>query len=148
VPCVVPRVTYREQVTPVHTVAYRPEWEQQTRKVVYYVPEPRVVERDVVTSQFVPVLAGSPITGCAVNYCPVPAVQRVSCVVCNYRPEVRDQVTNVCRLVPEVKVVQQRSYVPEVGYETSTTVRYDCVMVPYQQVVNVPVCVPCWPGCW
>src|SRR5689334_2265279 len=86
VPCVVPRVTYREQVTPVATVSFRTEWEQQTRKVVYYIPEPRVVERDIVVSEFVPVLAGSPITGCAINYYPRPKVQRISAVVCDYRP--------------------------------------------------------------
>jgi hypothetical protein len=141
VPCVVQRVSYRQEVTPVKTQVWAPQEFEQKVRTSYYVPLPREVERDAWRCVMTPVTMFDPCTCCTyVSYCPQWVVQKVRCVEYDYRKEERDVVVKVCKMVPKDVVVQQVRWIPEVTQEQSWTVRYYCVSVPYQTMVWVP----CW----
>jgi hypothetical protein len=143
VPCVVQKVSYRQEVIPVKTSVWVPqEYEQKSRRS-YYVPLPRVVEREVAQWIWVPTVAFDPCTCCCVvSWCPQLTTTRVRCVEYDYRLEERLETVRMCRWVQQETVVNQVRYTPVVTQEPSWTVRQYCVTVPYQ----VYVCVPSWCG--
>ena len=143
VPCVVQKVSYRQEVVPVKTCVWVPqEFDQQVRRS-YYVPVPREVEREVASCVWVPVVTFDPCSCCCVvRWCPQMVTTRVRCMVYDYRPEERVETVRVCRWVQQETVVNQVRCIPEVTPEQSWTVRRYCVSVPYQTYV----CVPCWCG--
>jgi hypothetical protein len=51
-------------------------------------------------------------------------------------------VVRTYRWVPQPTMVEQVRWIPEVSQEQVWTVRYTCVMVPYQALVCVPVYCP------
>jgi hypothetical protein len=105
------------------------------------VPTPREVERDAWYCVSVPIVCVDPCTCCPyVTYTSQWVRHRVRCVEYDYQLVNRVDNVRVCRMVPEDRVVEQVRYVPEVSQVQSWTVRYTCVMVPYQSVVWVP----CW----
>ena len=140
VPCVVQRVSYRQEVTPVKTQVWVAKEFDQTVRTSYYVPTPREVERDAWRCVMTPVMMFDPCTCCSyVRYCPQWVVQKVRCVEYDYRKEERDVNVKVCKWVPQEVIVQQVRCIPEVTQEQSYTVRYSCVSVPYQTMAWVPV---------
>ena len=143
VPIVIQKVNYRKEVTPVKTSIWTlKEFDEQVQRT-YYTPVPRVVERDVPTWCWAPVVWCDPCTGCPfVSYYPQQTVQRVQCVEYDYRKEDRVEATRVCRWVPQSVVVDQVRWIPEVTRENSWTVQRTCVLVPYQSQVCVPVWMP------
>jgi hypothetical protein len=143
VPCVVQRVSYRKEVTPVKTQVWTlREFEERVR-TSYYVPVPREVEREVQRCVWVPVMMFDPCTCCCfVTYQPQMVVQRIRVVECDYRKEERDVNVRVCRWVQEPRVIEQVCWIPQVTQEQVWTVRRYCVMVPYQTFVCVPVYCP------
>ena len=144
VPCVVQRVSYRQQVTPVNTQVWVPQaYDAQVRRVSY-TPVPRAVDRDVPALTMVPTLVWDPCCCCCVvRWCPVVTTTRVRCVEYDYRAQEWMENVRCWRYVPENRVVNQVSLIPVVTQEQVMTVRRYCVMVPYQTYV----CVPCWTGC-
>jgi hypothetical protein len=144
VPCLVPKVSYRETVTPVQYYEYVPRWYDDQQAYVHYTPVPRVVQQDVVTCRLVPEVLFDPCTFCCYVSCRVePSVTRVQSVVYDYKPEVKYQPVKLCKYEPVERVYQHRSYVPVVTQEPSWALSYRCEMVPYQATVSVPVIVPC-----
>ncbi len=143
VPCVVQKVSYHQEVIPVKTSVLVPqEYEQKVRRS-HYVPMPRVVERDVATWVWAPMVAFDPCSCCCVvSWRPQVATTRVRCVEYDYRLEERLETVRMCRWVQQETVVNQVRYTPVVTQEQSWTVRRYCVTVPYQAYV----CVPCWCG--
>ncbi len=143
VPCVVQKVSYRQEVIPVRTSVWVPqEYDQQVRRS-YYVPMPRVVERDVAAWTWAPVMVFDPCSCCCVvSWCPQLTTTRVRCVAYDYRLEERVETVRMCRWVQQEAVVNQVRCIPVVTQEQSWTVRPYCVTVPYQAYV----CVPCWCG--
>lgn len=146
VPCVVHRVSYRQETDKVKVQVCVPKLFDQTVRTSYYVPIPKVVERDVTTCVMVPVVMYDPCTCCCyVSYRPSLSTTKVKCTVYDHKLESRDDVVKVCKLVTEERVIDQVRFVPVVSEEKSFTTRRYCVMVPYQTTVNVPVWVPCCP---
>ena len=144
VPTVVQRVSYRKEVTPVKTQVYVARAFDEVVRTSYYVPVPREVEREMPRCVMVPVTMFDPCTCCCyVSYCPQWVVERVRCVEYDFRREERADNVKVWRWVAQDTVVDQVRWIPVVTQEQSWTVRYHCVMVPYQTMVCVPVY--CWP---
>ena len=144
VPCVIQKVNYRREVKQVPCTTWIPQMFDEKVRTSYYVPVPRVVEREVQRCVMVPVTMFDPCTGCCfVQYCPQWVTQRVHCTEYDFRKEERNDVVKVCKMVRQDTLVEQVCYVPEVTQENSWTVRCHCVMVPYQTMVCVPVLVPC-----
>lgn len=141
VPCVVERVNYRAEVSRVNVRVMAPRMFDEQVRTSCYVPTPRVVERMVAQCVAVPVMAIDPCTCCPyVTYTMQLVNYPVRCVEYDFRLVERVENVRVCRYVPEDRVVEQVRWVPEVSQVQSWTVRYNCVMVPYQTMV----CVPCW----
>lgn len=141
VPCVVQQVNYRCEVTPVKVQVMVPRMFDQQVRTACYVPTPREVERDVPRCIMTPCVVIDPVTCCpVVTYTPQWFTQKVRCVEYEYRLVEGVQNVQVCRYVPEDRVVQQVRYIPEVSQVQTWTVRRYCVMVPYETMV----CVPCW----
>ena len=141
VPCVVQKVNYRREVTQVNVQVMVPrQFDEQVRSS-YYVPVPREVERDVPRCVMTPFVCIDPCTCCPiVMYYPQWVNQRVRCVEYDYRREERVDNVRVWRCVAENRAVDQVRWIPEVTQEQSVTVRYTCVMVPYQSWT--------WAPCW
>jgi hypothetical protein len=145
VPCVTYTVNYRKEVKQVPTTVWVPKMFNENVRTSYYVPVPKVVERQVPRCVMVAMPVFDPCTGCCFAYCcPQWVVERVRCTVYDYRKEERNHVVQVCRLVEQKTVVEQVRWIPEVTEQKSWTVHRYCVAVPYQTMVCVPVCVPCW----
>jgi hypothetical protein len=141
VPCVVELVNYRREVTLVRVQVMVPRMFDEQVRTSHYVPTPREVERDAWYCVPVPIVCVDPCTCCPyVTYTSQWVRHRVRCVEYDYQLVNRVDNVRVCRMVPEDRVVEQVRYVPEVSQVQSWTVRYTCVMVPYQSVVWVP----CW----
>jgi hypothetical protein len=143
VPIVVPRVTYRKEVTPVEVMVWVPKAFDEKVQRTYYTPVPKVVERDVPGCTWVPIVWCDPCTGCPiVTYCPQMSVQRVQCIEYDFQRDDRVEAVRVWRCVQEPRKVDQVRWIPEVTNENTWTVRYTCVMVPYQSYMCVPVWMP------
>lgn len=141
VPCMVQRVNYRREVTPVKVQCWAPKWVDEPVRVSYYTPVPREVEREYARCVMIPVPWVDPCTGCCfVTYCPQWVKDRVRCVEYDYRRDEREERVRVCKWEPYWTSVDQVRWVPEVTQEPSWTIQYRCVMVPYQSMVCVPVC--------
>lgn len=146
VPCVVQKVSYRQETTKVNVTVYVPKMFDQQVRTSFYVAVPKVVELPVTTCVLVPMVSVDPCTGCCyVTYCPQAVTQAVKCTVYDYQLQTRDEVVKVCRMVPEQRVVEQVRCIPQVTQEKSWTVCYTCVMVPCQTTVCVPVYTWCCP---
>jgi hypothetical protein len=143
VPCVVQKVSYRQEVIAVKTSVWVPqEFDQQVRRTCY-LPVPRVVERDVQAWILVPTVTFDPCSCCCVvTWCPQLTVKRVRCLEHDYRKEERVETVRVCRWVQQETVMNQVRCIPVVTQEQAWTVRRYCVTVPYQTYV----CVPVWCG--
>jgi hypothetical protein len=143
VPIIVQRVNYRKEVTPVKTFVWTlQEFDEKVQRI-YYTPVPRVVERDVASWCWTPWVWCDPCTGCpVVSYYPKQTIQRVQCVVYDYRPDVRVEAVRMCRWVQQPTVVDQVRWIPEVTPEKSWAIQRSCVMVPYEMRMCVPVWMP------
>ncbi len=140
VPCVVQKVSYRQETTKVPVTVYVPKMFDEKVRTSFYVPTPKIVERPVTTCVMVPMVSVDPCWGCSyVTCCPQWVTQTVKCTVYDYKLQTRDDVVKVCRMVPEQRMVDQVRWIPQVTQEQSWTVRYTCVMVPCQTTVCVPV---------
>lgn len=139
-PCVVQKVSYRQEIVPVKTCVMVPQEYVQPVKYAYCVPVPREVVREVAVCQWVPVVSFDPCSCCCfVSWCPQMTTAQVRSIVCDYRVEERVENVRLCRWVAQETVVNQVRCVPVVTQEQVWTVRRYCVAVPYQTYV----CVPC-----
>ena len=146
VPCVVQRVSYRQEITKVPVTVYVPTMFDEKVRTSFYVPIPTIVERPVTTCVMVPMVTVDPCTGCCfATWCPQTVTQMVKYTTCDYQLRTREDMVKVCKMVPEARVVDQVSWSPVVTQEQSWTVRYTCVMVPCQTTVCVPVYTWCCP---
>jgi hypothetical protein len=146
VPCVVQKVSYRQETTYVPVTVYVPKMFDEKVRTSYYVATPKIVERPVTTCVLVPMVSVDPCTGCCyVTCCPQWVTHAEKCTVYDYQLQTRDDVVKVCRRVPEQRVVEQVCWIPQMTQEQSWTVRYTCVMVPCQTTVCVPVYTWCYP---
>lgn len=144
VPCVIQKVNYRKDVKQVPCTTWVPHWSDEMVRTSYYVPVPKIVEREVAYCVMVPVAMFDPCTGCCfVQCCPTWVAQRVQCTEYGFRREERNDVVKVCKMVEQNTLIEQVCWIPEVTEERSWTVRRFCVMAPYQAQVCVPVYVPC-----
>jgi hypothetical protein len=146
VPCIVQKVSYRQEITKVNVTNYVPQMFDQKVRTSYYVAIPTVVERPVTTCVMVPIMAVDPCSGCCfVSCCPQWVTSIVKCTAYSYQLQSRDDVVKVCKWVPTPAVIDQVRYIPVVTQEPSWTVRYSCVMVPCQTMICVPVYTCCYP---
>jgi hypothetical protein len=146
VPCVVQKVSYRQETTKVPVTVYVPKMFDEKVKISYYEATPKIVEQPVTTCVMVPAMSFDPCTGCCyATWCPQWVTHTVRCTAYDYKLKTRDDVVKVCRMVPEPHVVDQVRWISEVTQEPSTTVRYSCVMVPCQTTVCVPIYTWCYP---
>src|SRR6266700_3375119 len=60
VPCVVQRVSYRRDVVQVPCSTWVPQWSDQQVRTSYYVPVPKIVEREVPRCVMAPVMMFDP----------------------------------------------------------------------------------------
>jgi len=141
VPCLVQKVSYRQEVTPVKTSVWVCKPFEQRVRTACYVPVPKIVEREVWTCVMVPAVYIDPCLGCCSIICqPCWISRRVGCTDYDYRMEEREQSVIVWRWVEQPTVVDQVRWIPVVTQEQSWTLRRYCVMVPYQATVCVPCC--------
>jgi hypothetical protein len=146
VPIVIQKVNYRPETIKVKVTVYVPAMFDQKVQTCYYIPVPKVVVQDVVSCVWVPFSLCDPCTGCCyTSCCPQWVTRKVQYTVCDYLPQVREDVVKVCKMVPQEQIVDQTRLIPVVTQEQGWTVRYSCTAVPYQTTVNVPVYVPCCP---
>lgn len=104
----VQKVSYRQEVIPVKTSVWVPQEYEQTVRRSYYVPLPRVVEREVAQWIWVPTVAFDPCTCCCVvSWCPQLTTTRVHCVEYDYRLDERVETVRMCRWVQQETVVNQ-----------------------------------------
>ena len=86
VPCVVERVNYRREATPVRVQVMVPRMFDEQVRTACYVPTPREVEREIWRCVVVPVVAVDPWTCCpCVTYTSQWVRLRVRCVEYEYR---------------------------------------------------------------
>ena len=147
VPIVVQRVSYKQEAYKVKIQVPVPQFYDQKVRTSFYVPVPKVIERDVTTWVMVPVPVFDPCSCCCYfTYRPSFTTTKVKCVVYDQKLESREDVVKVCKMVLEDRLIDQVRMIPVVTPVKSFTVRHNCVVVPYQTTINVPVWVPCCPA--
>ena len=151
VPTVVPRVTYKEEVTKIKTWVNVPRVVEEQQSVLIYVPVPRLIEKEVSTCVMLPIFltdpAGKPVISCR----PEIKTHKVRYAVQEYKPVTKLTNVKVTKQVPVERIVEHRQQLPVVVYDQQMTAQWQVMMVPYQKVVTVPIynpgpeCTPFWP---
>ncbi len=143
VACVVNQMVPREVITKHTCTVMVPVMTVQKRVCTVNTLVPRVVEREVTCCRMVAVPVTDPCTGCVTMCCkPQTFVQKVSCTVHDCVPVQKEYTVNVCSYTPQVREYERRCVVYDCKPTTVVQKRSYCVMVPYQTVVKVAVCVP------
>jgi hypothetical protein len=151
VPTVVPRLTYREDVTKVRTWVNVATLVDEMQSVLTYVPVQRLVEKNVTTCVIVPMFlvdpAGNPLLSCRAEV----KTHKVAYAVQDYVPVTKQVAVKVTKMLPREKIVEHKQNVPVVVYDQQMTTQWQVMNVPYQKVVVVPIyhpgpeCTPFWP---
>jgi hypothetical protein len=138
VPTVVPRITYREDVTKVKTWVNVPTVVDEKQSALAYVPVPRLVEKEVTTCVMLPIFltdpSGKPVFSCR----PEIKAHKISYTVWDYKLVVKTYPVKVTRMIPQEKIIEYKQTVPVVVYDQQLTTQWRVMQVPYQKVVTVP----------
>jgi hypothetical protein len=146
VPCEVMKPVYREETRVVQKDVLIPVWVEEPREVVTYAYKPRVVMKEVVRCVQVPVTVCDPCTGCCYTACkPQMVCEQVPCTVHDCVPVVNKVMVKVCRHTTEKRNFSYKVVHCDWVKEVVVQKKWECVTVPYQTTVKVPVLVPCCP---
>ncbi len=143
VQCVVNKVVCKTIDVPCKICTQEQVWTEQKRTYVVCKLVPREVEQVVTRCRTVSETVKDPCTGCLVTRCrPETYTEKVKTTVCDTVQETKEEMVKVCSYRPVEKTVVVKRVVAECIPVVVTQKVYDCVKVPYQVTIKVPVCQP------
>jgi hypothetical protein len=139
VPTVVPRTTYKIENTPVRTYVHVPKVVEERQTYLTYVPIARLVEKEVTTCVMLPMIVNDPTGSPFLTIRPEIRTHTVRHAVHDLQPVLKETMVKVTKMVPVERETIHQQVVPIVTYDEQMTTEWQCLWVPYQQVVEVPV---------
>jgi hypothetical protein len=141
-PTIVPRTTYRLETTPAKSYVYVEQQVEEVQRQVTYVPVARTVEQELTTTVLIPFIVtgplGQPIVACK----PESKTHKVSRIVHDMQPVVKEYKVKTTKQVPQERITQYQQIVPVTTYDEVLTLQWQQTQMPAQHLVTVPVYLP------
>ncbi|MCI0457998.1 MAG: hypothetical protein L0Z62_13625 [Gemmataceae bacterium] len=123
-----------------------PKWDKKPQTITVCTLKPHVVERDVVSCQYVPVTCCDPCTGCCRTICvPQTVCHKVKVTVYQPHYDKKEIMVDVCTYQEKVHEGTYERVRCEWKPHVVERTYHRCEYEPYKTTIRVPVCVPVMP---